>query len=235
MKKYLVFSIPAAAAMLALALWLGLPVGALNALMFEAGWVETFTLMAYAAAIVAVGLTLLVPGDRIARAAILLLLVALGAREMDLHMALTGTSVLRVSYYLRGAFSPEKGLALAVVALVLACVGYLLRHYAALFWRGVRSGQPIAWSVVAFFAAGVVAKILDRCVTILRNDFGVAVTPSAAALVLAVEEMLELSLPVLVVFAAVRYLRSARPALEARSSVKAEPDEHQPLETAVTR
>lgn len=235
MKKYLVFSIPAAAAMLALGLWLALPAPTVTAMMFEAGWVETVTLFAYAAAIVAVGLTLLIRGDRFARAAILLLLVALGAREMDLHMALTGTSVLRVSYYLRGAFSPEKGLALAAVALVLACVGYLLRHYAALFWRGVRTGHPIAWALLAFLAALAVAKVLDRCVTILRNDFGVAVTPSAAALVLAMEEMLELSLPVLVVFAAVHYLRAARPALETRSSGKAEPGKRQPLETAATR
>lgn len=141
-KQYLVFVLPAVAAMLAPALWLSLPVGPVTALMAEAGGIETATLFAYGAAIVAVCLTLLVAADRLARAAILLLLLFLGAREMDFHMSLTGTSVLRFSYFFKGAVSAEKAGALAAVAVVLACIGYLWLRHGADFRRGVRTGQP---------------------------------------------------------------------------------------------
>lgn len=54
---------------------------------------------------------------------------------------------------------------------------------------------------------------LDGSVSILVHDFGLTVTRNIAALVLGVEETLELSLPLLVVIAAVQYLRAKRPVL----------------------
>ncbi|MDP3761438.1 MAG: hypothetical protein Q8R01_13075 [Ramlibacter sp.] len=215
MKTSFVFAMPAAAAMLALVLWLALPASLVAALMAEAGAIETLTLFAYGAAIVAVCLTLLVVADRPPRAAILLLLLFLGAREMDLHMSLTGTSVLRFSYFLKGAFSAEKAGALAAVAVVLGCIGYLWWRHGALLWRGLRTGQPVAWSALAFGVTAVVAKTLDRSVSVLTHDFGLTVTRSVAVLVIAVEETLELSLPLLVIFAVVQYLRAMRPVLGA--------------------
>lgn len=221
LKKYLVFALPAAAALLALALWLALPVRTVRALMEEAGAIETLTLLAYGAAIAAICLTLLVARDRLSRAAILLVLVFLGAREMDLHMDLTGTSILRVSYFLKGAFSAEKATALAAVAVVLAAIGYLAWRHAAPLWRGLRTGRPMVWLLIAFCSTGIVAKALDRSVSILTYDFGLTPTRSIAALVLAMEETLELSLPLLVVFGAVHYLRAQRPALLRRNTAHA--------------
>jgi hypothetical protein len=211
--KYLAFAVPLAAALSALALWLVLPPGPMNALMAEASIVETLTLFAYGAAIAAVGLALRGTRDRMGRVAILLVLVFLGAREMDLHIRLTGTSVLRFSYFFQGAFSGEKAGALAAVATILACMGYLWWRYRRVVWHGVRTGQPGAWLVLAFFVTGILAKALDRSVSILAHDFGITVTRNAAALVHGMEETLELSLPLLVALAAVQYLRAAKPFL----------------------
>ena len=228
LKKYLVFALPAAAALLALALWLALPVKTIRALMEEAGVVETLTLLAYCAAIAAVCLTLLVARGRASRAAILLVLVFLGAREMDLHMDLTGTSILRLSYFLKGVFSAEKAAALGAVAAVLACIGYLGWRHAAPLWRGLRAGEPLAWLVIVFCATGLCAKALDRSVSILTYDFGLTPTRSIAALVVAMEETLELSLPLLVVLAAVQYLRAKRPALIRKNTARETPPVSEP-------
>jgi hypothetical protein len=222
-KKYFVFTLPAAAILLACALCLSLPISQVAILMAEGGLVEKWTLFGYGIAIVAVSLTLLVAVDRIAATAILLVLVFLAAREMDLHMSLTGTSVLRMSYYLNGPFSGDKAVALAAVATVIACMGYLARQYAASLWRKLRTGQSLGVASAAFGLTAVAAKILDRSVSILTRDFGFSVSRGAAELIQALEETLELSLPLIVLVAAVRFLRGSLPYSSRSSAISAMP------------
>jgi hypothetical protein len=229
-KKYLAFALPAAAVLLAAVLWLSLPVHRVAALAAEGGLIESATLFGYGAAMVAVALALRVAADRTAVAAVLLLLAFFGAREMDLHIRLTGTSVLRVSYYLRGPFTGEKVAALAVIAAVIACMAYLCRRYAAALLRDWRSGRPLGMASVVFCVTAAAAKSLDRSVSILTRDFGIPVPGGTAVLVQALEETLELSLPLVVLAAAAQFLRgrlryssrssriSAMPALAQMSS-----------------
>jgi hypothetical protein len=159
--KYLV-CVPAAAAVAAFVLWLLLPTAQVDILMAEGGLVENWTLFAYGAAIVAACASLFVAQDKLVAGAFVVVLAFLGAREMDLHVSLTGTSVLRVSYYLRGTFSAEKAAALATLALFAVCAGCLWLRRGVFLRRDLRAGEPVAFAAMAFGITIVVAKVLDR-------------------------------------------------------------------------
>ena len=55
----------------------------------------------------------------------------------------------------------------------------------------------------------VVAKIIDRSRMVLLEDFGVAIGTSATALFIALEETLELGLPLIVLVGLLRHRRPA--------------------------
>jgi hypothetical protein len=116
---------------------------------------------------------------------------------MDLHIAFTGTSVLKVSFYLRDAPWHQKVVALGVVSTVALAMIHLARTYARPYRQAVRDRVPVAVTVTVFGAAMAVAKVLDRSVNVLAGDFGVEVTAATAALVSSLEETLEVSLPIL--------------------------------------
>jgi hypothetical protein len=124
-------------------------------------------------------------------------LLAFGMREMDLHKAWTGTSVLKVSYYLGPAPMHQKLMALAVLSLVALAVGHLLLRYTGTAWRALRQGHPVAITLACFLATLVVSKVFDRSIAILAEDYHVIVTPSIDSIVTALEELLELGLPVI--------------------------------------
>src|SRR5690606_27324264 len=143
-----------------------------------------------------------------------------GARELDLHKAFTGTSVLKVSFYLGPAPLAHKLVALGAVGVVLAAVLYLLARHGRSVWRGLRQGHPAATTVAVFAATMVVAKIVDRSRMVLLEDFGVALGSSATALFIALEEALELGLPLLVLLG---LLRHRRPVADAALSAQQTP------------
>lgn len=173
--------------------------------MVEGGAIENWTLFAYGAAIVATCLCLHLAEDKLAAGALLLVLVFLGAREMDLHLSVTGTSILRLSFYLTGAFTLQKATALAIVALFGACLLWVWLRHSRFLIRDFRAGSPGAVAAVTFGVTAAVAKLLDRTVSVVKQDFGLPVTDAAAALVVSIEEMLELALPLVVVLAAVQF------------------------------
>lgn len=124
-----------------------------------------------------------------------LLLLAFAARECDFHRAFTGTSVLRVSFYTGEAPLLQKlgaaAIVLPVAGLVLA-LAYRARH----LLQGVRDAEPAAVTVVTFLVTLALSKLADRAVNVLA-EFSVGVPPLAAATILSVEEVLELSLPLM--------------------------------------
>lgn len=124
-------------------------------------------------------------------------LLAFGMREMDLHKAWTGTSVLKVSFYLGPAPLHHKLVALPVLALVALAVGHLLLRYSGTAWRALRQGHPVAITLACFVVTLVASKVFDRSIAILAEDYHLIVTPSIDSVVTALEEILELGLPVL--------------------------------------
>lgn len=188
---------PLAALVAALAVWGLLPHEQGLALLKEGAAVERLTELLFFALVPAVW-WLRRPGDEgRVLLALSVMFLAFGAREMDLHKYWTGTSVLKVSFYLRDAPLHQKLVALPLVAAVLVAAGWLALRFVRPGWRALRRREPLAVTVACFFATMAVSKVFDRSLNILAEDFGVVFPVSVHALVAALEEILELSLPII--------------------------------------
>jgi hypothetical protein len=186
---------PIISAMFAVLLWVSLPSADIARLTSEGGPVERTSQWLYfvMAAVFAFGARL--GASAKTRAALVVLMLAFGAREMDLHRYWTGKSVLKVSFYLGSAPAHQKVVALALLAAVALALVTLLRRHGVEVWRGLRLGRPVSTTVVIFVVTMVITKILDRSVNTLAEDFGVLTPPSIRMLVSALEEIMELSPP----------------------------------------
>lgn len=169
--------------------------------MGEEGPVEQFTALAFFLLAPLVWL-LRRRGDPPATlSALSVVFLAFGAREMDWHKAWTGTSVLRVSYYLDPAPAQHKLVALAVLAVFVLALGWLVFRHARATWQALRRGEPVAVSVAVFIATIGVAKGLDRSYSILTEDFGWPLSVAVQAAVVSLEECLELTLTLIALLA----------------------------------
>jgi hypothetical protein len=186
---------PIISAMFAVLLWASLAGTEVARLTSEGGPVERTTEWLYfvMAAVFAFGARL--DGRAKTRAALVVMMLAFGAREMELHRYWTGKSVLKVSFYLGSAPAYQKIVALALVATVALALVTLLRRHGVEVWRGVRVGRPVSTTVVIFVVTILITKILDRSVNVLAEDFGVLTPPTIRVLVGALEEIIELSPP----------------------------------------
>jgi hypothetical protein len=176
----------------------------------ENGLIERATLWAYLTSIL--GLLLLrwetVPWPDVLAACLLLL--AMAAREADLHAALYGISILKARFYRDAPLHQILG-ALAVLAPVLLSGLWLLRRHAG-HWRQ----RPQRWSAGAttlalMVVAMVVAKTFDR-VPATAAEMGHALPAAARYTMQSLEEILELCLPLFALLAMVQARWEARQA-----------------------
>ncbi|AEG92030.1 hypothetical protein [Ramlibacter tataouinensis] len=202
-----IWLLPALGMLAAIAAWLALPAPRLALLLEEGQLLENLTVWAWGAAVlVLLALAVLRPGGRATALALALVSLLFAARELDLHKDLTGTSVLRVSWYLKGPFTAAHALSLAVLAAFAAALLYLVWRHGRTLWRRWRQGEPAAAATVAFLATLVLSKLLDRTASVLAEDFGLPLSLSAAVLVQGWEEVLELVLPLVAAVAAAQQL-----------------------------
>lgn len=179
-------------------------------MMGETGSVERLTAACYAACALLIWLLRDRRDDLRSTAAMSALMLAFSARELDWHKAFTGTSVLRLSWYAGPASVGAKVLAASVLLMVLAALAWLMHRHARSVWRGWQRDEPVAVTVVVFLVVLTVAKTLDRSVSLLVFDAGIAVPLQWVALRSALEEWLELALSMLVVLALLQQ-RASRP------------------------
>jgi hypothetical protein len=202
-----------AVAVIAIALGYTLPVERLARLMAENGPVESTTVAFYLVA--ALLLAVLRPAAVSRRTVFMLtvLLAAFGARELDLHKTLTGTSMLRVSFYGGDAPLLQKTISLLLLAPVVVALVGLARRTPRLL-RRVQRGDAAAMTLAVFAVTLLVSKVADRLVNILLSDLSIPVSPRLSAVVLSLEEILELSLPLLACLAWAQAFRAGteRPA-----------------------
>lgn len=171
----------------------------------EGGFVERATIWIYGAA-VACTLALRWPGmSRRDMAAAGLLLLAMAAREADLHKAMFGTSILKSRFYLNAdELLPVLGALAVLLPIVLAGLWLLARHGR----RWLRA--PSQWtapmvSVTTLAVAMVFAKIMDRTPDTL-DQLGLLEQTSQTVLyvMLSLEEVLEFALPLFAITALVQ-------------------------------
>jgi hypothetical protein len=208
---WLTLPAPLLAALFAVTLWLLLSPADVMVVMREGGPIEGLTEKMYFLLAAALWLSPRRAGEWRDTLALTVMLAAAGAREMDLHKAFTGYSVLKVSFYLHDVPLRHKLTALFFLGLIAAAAFYLLRRHAGALWQRLRQREPVACSLAIFFATLVITKVLDRAINVLAGDFGVSTSTEIHALVSALEETVEMSLPVIAALARWQYLK-LRPA-----------------------
>lgn len=131
--------------------------------------------------------------------------LAMGARELDLHRRFTTDSMLKSRYYLKvQAPLIEKLIAGAIVLALTAVVLYMLVRYLPLLLRRLRERSAAAITLATSFGVLVLTKIADRLPDLMRHDFG-AVAPAWLLHLQAVfEEPLESTIPLLFLLAIVQ-------------------------------
>lgn len=185
--------------------WLSFPPQQVEEVMGETGPVERLTAATYALGAMAVWLLRDRRDDRRSSLAMSVVMLAFCARELDWHRIFTGKSVLKLSWYAGPASAGAKLLALVVLLAIAAALLWLVRQHAKALWLGWRRREAVATTVVVFLVTLVVAKSLDRSVSLLVEDAGVAVPLRWVALRSALEEWLELALSVLLLLGLVQH------------------------------
>lgn len=158
--------------------------------------VEDSTLWVYGLA-VACALLLRWPGmPRLDMAAAALLLVAMAAREADLHKAMFGISILKSRFYLDATSAWPVLAALAVLIPIVAAGLWLLTRYGRRWLQAPRRWNAPMVSMTTMVLVMVFAKIMDRTPATLDEMQLLQHTPQALVYVmLSLEEILEFALP----------------------------------------
>ncbi|WP_119459578.1 hypothetical protein [Rhodospirillaceae bacterium SYSU D60014] len=162
--------------------------------------IENMTVVLYGLAIL--WLVLGGNGDRLFRYQSAFLLAVMAARELSFQKAFTTESMTRTSYWIRSeAPLSEKLMAGAVALFVIYYVlRYLATHHRRL-WQGLREGRCHAVSIVAAAMLVPVSKILDSTSRVLRDKFSMPVPDDIGDVMGLFEEMLELGIPLVVLWA----------------------------------
>ncbi|MFP4445734.1 MAG: hypothetical protein ACLFPD_05760 [Desulfosudaceae bacterium] len=131
----------------------------------------------------------------------LLMLLAMGLRELDFHARWTTMTTTSTRFYV----SPdvpllEKIIALTVLAVLLYGFFRLIRSHGAGLMSGLRAGRPVEVGFLLGVALAVVAKLLDG---LSRKMAGLGIIMSEASIDAAecVEEVLELGIPLMFIVA----------------------------------
>ncbi|MET1113989.1 MAG: hypothetical protein ABWY08_03395 [Comamonas sp.] len=197
----------------AIAILIGLLVPQLIPLQFlqESGFVERSTVWVYAAAILCV----LACHGREARLDALsagIVLLAMAMRELDLHSALFGISILKSRFYLDAPLW-QIVVALAILLPIVGAAAWLMKRYLRRWLAPVSRWNAPMVTLAMLVGSLVFAKIVDRTPASLA-DWGVQqyVPQALLHVLLSLEEILEWTLPALAIVAALqlRRLRATR-------------------------
>lgn len=138
---------------------------------------------------------------------LMLLAVAMGGRELHIHKAFTSGSMTRIAYYL----NPEvmllervavAGFLLAVVAGVL----YAAWQYSGTFLQRLRERDSASWSLATGALMVPLLKAVDSTPRWVRDLSDLSFSESGLALMLSLEEVMELFLPIVFLLAVVQYI-----------------------------
>ena len=98
-------------------------------LMSEGGPIENVTIVLYYIALLVLWTCTPPTLPRLSCAAISIVLLACAARELDLHTALFGMSILKANFYRKYASGFQIAMALLIIFPVLLSVGFLLMRH----------------------------------------------------------------------------------------------------------
>ena len=171
-------------------------------LLSEGGLIEDATVVFYYVALLVLWTCAPRGLARSSLVAISVVLIASAAREMDLHIALFGMSILKANFYRKFATGPQIVIALLVILPVLLSVGFLVVQHGRWLLNGTRRRIPTAVTTSSIFVLLVVVKILDRSLGMVQEIGGYAPPLALRVMQLSLEEPLEM-LPAILVITAI--------------------------------
>lgn len=177
--------------------------------MIEGGIVENLTILMYYLALASLWLFPPRALTRLGVAAVSLLLLAAAARELDLHKAMFGMSILKTNFYRNYATGTQIVAALLILVPVFAAMIYLVLGYGRHLVKSVKAREPAGVTVATTLIFLVLLKIFDGVIGIIGAHLGKpgeiwGYTTSAGLITMALEESLELALPLLIVIAVIQ-------------------------------
>ncbi len=188
-------------------LWCLMPTDPLVHLVEEGQLVENLTLIAYAVTILYLLLQPAVMITLRTKAAVIMALLAMMAREADLHKAIADMSMLKLRFWTGGLPGIDKLIGLLVLMpIVVACL-YLLIQYAMPTIRAIKASRAYAVTIATFIGLIALTNGIDRSLGIIKEWTGWHAPEWLVALQTSQEEFLELLLPLLVVVATFQYRR----------------------------
>ncbi|HPW75175.1 MAG TPA: hypothetical protein PLJ32_04295 [Kiritimatiellia bacterium] len=96
---------------------------------------------------------------------------------------------------------PDRILVALCFVLVFALCGGTLLYFLPRLLRGLFRMHPVCWTIGFFGGTLILIQIFDRMSSVLRKDFGIHLTDRQHALTTALEEGLELLLPLFIILA----------------------------------
>ena len=190
----------------ALVSWMAMSSESMIRFVRENGPIENLTLVVYIVAIALIlysGRTVLKVKTRVA---IVILLAYMFMREADLHKSLSGTSILKIKFWLGNQFSvTDKLTALAILLPVLCALFYFIFGYTRRWWSDLRAREGYAVGIFVFLAVLVISKVFDRSLNMLTEMFEWHFPMWVDALVTGQEEYLECILPLLITVSFYQY------------------------------
>lgn len=133
----------------------------------------------------------------------------MGARELDMHKSLFSMSFIKTKFYTSADITlNEKLIGVTILILILLLAGYLL---AQLLQRMKQRclDAPLALMLIGF-GMGLVSKVLDRFSSQMRELFNIFVTNETRLMIMALEESLEMIMPVFLIMALLIYNASKK-------------------------
>lgn len=180
--------------------------------MIEGGIVENATIFMYYLALASLWLFPPRALTRMGIAAISLLLLAAAARELDLHKATFGMSILKTNFYRSYASGTQIAGALLILLPIFAAIIYLIVKYRRQLVKSAKARDPAAVTVVTTLIFLVLVKAFDSFIGFIGGYLSEpgeiwGYTTPAGLITMAIEESLELALPLLVVVAVIQARR----------------------------
>lgn len=121
-----------------------------------------------------------------------------GCRELDMHNRFTQESISRISFYLNPDISWLERVSATALVLVLAGMAtYCLYHFGKWLYNHPGLLHPLGQITLLGIVMVPLTKFVDRLPAYLRGFFGIAVSPEAVDIMNALEEGLEMLLPIL--------------------------------------
>jgi hypothetical protein len=174
----------------------------------EHGIVESGTVIFYFVALIVVWLPKSIAvSDRYTRTAGTIILLAMAAREADLHKYISGISMFKLRFWTGHYPIGEKLLSALVIFPIAMAVLYIFIKFFKSCLAGFKARQADAMSVVTFFVVMIISKIIDRSLNAIHEVIGWVAPRWMVALQNALEEYLEFLLPILVIIFIYQYIR----------------------------